>query len=273
MRSATERSHGLGIEVHEDPQISKAPARLEADDDGVAPGMVFTIEPGAYFPDWGGVRIERRCAGHRNGSRSADSRDDGPSGGSAVEDGVDLDQLRQILTLVQEHELSGLEFGAGRIAALRPQTWRWRSRTRRRCRRRGNRVRLPLLHPRRSRPSRPAAVSAPTAAEQSRDRTRRSSSLRYVGTFYRSPEPGAASFVEIGSAVKKGRVLCIIEAMKLMNEIDSGIRRRSRQRLRGERPAGAIRRTAVRHPGQITRTADGPSMRTHVQENSDREPR
>ncbi len=42
-----------------------------------------------------------------------------------------------------------------------------------------------------------------------------------VGTFYRSPEPGAPSFVEIGSAVKKGQVLCIIEAMKLMNEIDS----------------------------------------------------
>ena len=42
-----------------------------------------------------------------------------------------------------------------------------------------------------------------------------------VGTFYRSSEPGAASFVEIGSTVKKGDVLCIIEAMKLMNEIDS----------------------------------------------------
>jgi acetyl-CoA carboxylase biotin carboxyl carrier protein len=42
-----------------------------------------------------------------------------------------------------------------------------------------------------------------------------------VGTFYRSSEPGAASFVEIGTTVKKGQVLCIIEAMKLMNEIDS----------------------------------------------------
>ena len=42
-----------------------------------------------------------------------------------------------------------------------------------------------------------------------------------VGTFYRSPEPGAPSFVDVGSTVKKGQVLCIIEAMKLMNEIDS----------------------------------------------------
>ena len=42
-----------------------------------------------------------------------------------------------------------------------------------------------------------------------------------VGTFYRSPEPGSAPFVDIGATVKKGEVLCIIEAMKLMNEIDS----------------------------------------------------
>ena len=42
-----------------------------------------------------------------------------------------------------------------------------------------------------------------------------------VGTFYRSAEPDAPAFVEIGSRVKKGQVLCIIEAMKLMNEIDS----------------------------------------------------
>jgi acetyl-CoA carboxylase biotin carboxyl carrier protein len=44
-----------------------------------------------------------------------------------------------------------------------------------------------------------------------------------VGTFYRSPDPDpeSPSFVEIGSIVKKGQVLCIIEAMKLMNEIDS----------------------------------------------------
>jgi acetyl-CoA carboxylase biotin carboxyl carrier protein len=42
-----------------------------------------------------------------------------------------------------------------------------------------------------------------------------------VGTFYRSSEPSAAPFVEVGDAVRKGQVLCIIEAMKLMNEIES----------------------------------------------------
>jgi acetyl-CoA carboxylase biotin carboxyl carrier protein len=42
-----------------------------------------------------------------------------------------------------------------------------------------------------------------------------------VGTFYRASEPAAKNFVEVGDSVKKGQVLCIIEAMKLMNEIDS----------------------------------------------------
>ncbi len=42
-----------------------------------------------------------------------------------------------------------------------------------------------------------------------------------VGTFFRSSEPGSAPFVDVGTVVKKGQVLCIIEAMKLMNEIDS----------------------------------------------------
>jgi acetyl-CoA carboxylase biotin carboxyl carrier protein len=42
-----------------------------------------------------------------------------------------------------------------------------------------------------------------------------------VGTFYRSAEPGAKAFVAVGDTVRKGQVLCIIEAMKLMNEIDS----------------------------------------------------
>jgi acetyl-CoA carboxylase biotin carboxyl carrier protein len=42
-----------------------------------------------------------------------------------------------------------------------------------------------------------------------------------VGTFYRASEPGAKAFVEVGDTVRKGQVLCIIEAMKLMNEIES----------------------------------------------------
>jgi acetyl-CoA carboxylase biotin carboxyl carrier protein len=43
----------------------------------------------------------------------------------------------------------------------------------------------------------------------------------FVGTFYRSPSPSAEPFVEVGKKVGKGDVLCIVEAMKLMNEIES----------------------------------------------------
>jgi acetyl-CoA carboxylase biotin carboxyl carrier protein len=43
----------------------------------------------------------------------------------------------------------------------------------------------------------------------------------FVGTFYRSPSPDSAVFVEVGTVVKKGQVLCIVEAMKLMNEIEA----------------------------------------------------
>ena len=42
-----------------------------------------------------------------------------------------------------------------------------------------------------------------------------------VGTFYRAGSPGSRSFVEVGDKVKKGQILCIVEAMKLMNEIES----------------------------------------------------
>jgi acetyl-CoA carboxylase biotin carboxyl carrier protein len=44
-----------------------------------------------------------------------------------------------------------------------------------------------------------------------------------VGTFYRAPSPGAPSFVEVGQPVTKGQTLCIIEAMKLLNEIESDV--------------------------------------------------
>lgn len=50
--------HGLGIEVHEDPRISRKRPDVDTEDEAVAAGMIFTIEPGAYVPGWGGVRIE-----------------------------------------------------------------------------------------------------------------------------------------------------------------------------------------------------------------------
>ncbi len=64
-----------------------------------------------------------------------------------------------------------------------------------------------------------AAVPAPTKADEASDDTFITSP--FVGTFYRSPSPDAPLFVDIGSVVRPGQTLCIIEAMKLMNEIES----------------------------------------------------
>jgi acetyl-CoA carboxylase biotin carboxyl carrier protein len=66
----------------------------------------------------------------------------------------------------------------------------------------------------------PAAAPAAAAAEpaDSVDVT-----SPFVGTFYRSPSPEAPSFVEVGSVVRPGQTLCIVEAMKLMNEIEAEI--------------------------------------------------
>lgn len=65
----------------------------------------------------------------------------------------------------------------------------------------------------------PAASTVPAADEEGGELAIVKSPI--VGTFYRSAEPGAKPFVSVGDVVRKGQVLCIIEAMKLMNEIDS----------------------------------------------------
>jgi acetyl-CoA carboxylase biotin carboxyl carrier protein len=70
--------------------------------------------------------------------------------------------------------------------------------------------------------SAPAAAPTPTAAAGPALGTHMLTSP-IVGTFYRSPSPDAESFVEVGSRVRKGQVLCIIEAMKLMNEIEADV--------------------------------------------------
>jgi acetyl-CoA carboxylase biotin carboxyl carrier protein len=65
----------------------------------------------------------------------------------------------------------------------------------------------------------PAAAAAPAAAKPVPEGTTVCSP--FVGTFYRSPSPDSPVFVELGTRVKKGQTLCIVEAMKLMNEIEA----------------------------------------------------
>ena len=131
---------------------------------------------------------------------------------------MDLIQLREILDLVRTHELSefeveqdGLKLKIRRNAAGAPV------------------VTMPAVAPANS--SGPAAAptavaaAAPVAAvpDGATDVDLELAVVKspIVGTFYRSSEPSAPPFVDIGTQVKKGQVLCIIEAMKLMNEIDS----------------------------------------------------
>jgi len=68
----------------------------------------------------------------------------------------------------------------------------------------------------------PAAVAAPvSAAPATPEVTLHQVKSPIVGTFYDSPSPGSAPFVKIGDVVEVGQVLCIVEAMKLMNEIEA----------------------------------------------------
>ena len=134
---------------------------------------------------------------------------------------MDLEQLKQILELVREHDLSEFEIeheglrvkirknGTGAHVVTLPA------------------VPAPVVLPGAAAGVPPAAAPGPTPAPgtlgDGADADVELAVVKspIVGTFYRSPEPGTAPFVEIGTTVKKGQVLCIIEAMKLMNEIDS----------------------------------------------------
>lgn len=66
-----------------------------------------------------------------------------------------------------------------------------------------------------------APVAAPAAPAAAPVATGHAVKAPMVGTFYRSSSPGAKPFVELGQAVKEGETLCIIEAMKILNEIES----------------------------------------------------
>jgi acetyl-CoA carboxylase biotin carboxyl carrier protein len=69
----------------------------------------------------------------------------------------------------------------------------------------------------------PAAPAAPEPAEPAVDSSLVLVKSPIVGTFYEAPSPGAPPFVQVGDTVRPGQVLCIIESMKLMNEIEAEI--------------------------------------------------
>jgi len=72
-------------------------------------------------------------------------------------------------------------------------------------------------------PVAPAAANAPAAAAATSEPTGHLVASPIVGTFYAAPSPDAEPYVRVGDRVQKGQVVCIIEAMKLMNEIESDV--------------------------------------------------
>ncbi|HTS76546.1 MAG TPA: acetyl-CoA carboxylase biotin carboxyl carrier protein [Bryobacteraceae bacterium] len=77
----------------------------------------------------------------------------------------------------------------------------------------------PLAHP----PVAPAATATATAKAPEPDSGHVLVKSPIVGTYYEAPAPGAPAFVKVGDSVEPGQVLCIIESMKLMNEIESEV--------------------------------------------------
>ena len=134
---------------------------------------------------------------------------------------MDLDEIKKILELMREHELAELELEQEHVKLrLRKHTaphWAAPGSAMSQMAYAGS---VPGSQP--PGPATAGGAAAPilTAADDD-DLDLAIVKSPIVGTFYRSSEPGAKPFVEVGEQVKKGQVLCIIEAMKLMNEINA----------------------------------------------------
>ena len=122
---------------------------------------------------------------------------------------MDLRKLKKLIDLVQESGIGEIEITEGeekvRISRQSPG---------------GAQVLMspPGMQPMAYGAPAPAAEAAPAAPPEPKGHQLKSP---MVGTFYRAPSPGAPSFIEAGQSVTKGQTLCIIEAMKLLNEIES----------------------------------------------------
>ena len=128
----------------------------------------------------------------------------GASGNGDNGSGLDFEAVRALARIATEFDLEEIEVnGTGHLRV-----------------RRGGVVREGGAAP--SAPvatTRTIALTPPVDAKPSEAGTFVSSP--FVGTFYRAPSPEAPSFVEVGQSVRKGQVVCIVEAMKLMNEIEA----------------------------------------------------
>jgi acetyl-CoA carboxylase biotin carboxyl carrier protein len=137
------------------------------------------------------------------GAKAAAARPSEASARAVRSSNIDLETVRELARIATELNLSEVEADpSGRI------------RVRRRI---GGRRLVEAKHEPASRP--PITLAPPPVEGVPAPGTFISSP--FVGTFYRAPSPEASSFVEVGDTVRKGQVVCIVEAMKLMNEIEA----------------------------------------------------
>jgi len=130
---------------------------------------------------------------------------------------MDLDEIKQVLDMMREHELTEFELERDGVKLrLRKNAGQWAAPA------------VPPPPAAYAQPAPPPAAAggdnpgpAPVLTPANEDVELAIVKSPIVGTFYRQPEPGAKPFAEVGQFVKKGQVLCIIEAMKLMNEINA----------------------------------------------------
>jgi acetyl-CoA carboxylase biotin carboxyl carrier protein len=133
---------------------------------------------------------------------------------------MDLEDIKQILSLVREHDLSEFELER---EGLKLRVRKGSAQVSMPVQAVPMPLPLPIAAPM-AVPGAPSAGPAAAAPEETVGGVELAViKSPIVGTFYRTPEPGARAFVEVGDEVKKGQVLCIIEAMKLMNEIEADI--------------------------------------------------
>lgn len=122
---------------------------------------------------------------------------------------IDLDQLETLMKTLERHGITELELekGGERIVLRRGPVAV------------AGQVAMPSYPP----PPAPAAAAPAVAVAPADDASITYVTSPFVGTFYRAPNPTSAMFVDVGAKVKKGQPLCIVEAMKLMNEIESDV--------------------------------------------------
>ena len=141
-----------------------------------------------------------------------------PSKSSPTFANPEIEQIEQLLRFMTEHNLEEFEYSRGdlRIRLRKPSA--------------GVVVAAPraMAAPEIIVPGSLVAPQAATAAAAAASEVRSSEDLHLVkspivGTYYESPSPGAEAFVKVGAYVETGQTLCIVEAMKLMNEIESDV--------------------------------------------------